>query len=450
MRSLAGRLVLLFSILVSVAMASMGAYAYYSLDAQLRSRDAEIVEAKLTQIAHAIRDSDGGMWNHDIEHSVADLMRGYDGLALRVRSIKGKLIYRTSDALPQDFDLGPPALGVRDEGAWVTGKRIVETVPGTPSALVSVAKSGVDRRQVVGRFGKSIAIGVLVGVVLTALVGALITRRELRPARSLVQQVNRINVEQLSYRVNAPVTPTEVHAIGVAFNGMLERMEAGYERLYRFSADLAHDLRTPLNNLIGHTEVALSRERTVADYVALLEDDLAEYQRLSRMIDSMLFLARADAATAKLDCVSVDLGAELSKLAGYFTVLSEDKGVTIAVSASGWLSADLMMFRRAVGNLLSNAIRHADSESTVLVSCERNQDSLTVHVSNRGRPIPDSDLERIFDRFYRGDQARSNSDQSTGLGLAIVRSIMELHDGKAYAATLPDEVTRFSLQFPTT
>nr|WP_311530186.1 heavy metal sensor histidine kinase [uncultured Ralstonia sp.] len=448
MRSLTGRLAMLFSILVTVALASVGAYAYYSLDAQLRSRDVEIVEAKLTQVAHAMRDAGSGVWSHDIEHSVADLMRGYEGLALRVRTLEGKLVFRTSDTLPLDFDRGLPAEGVRDEGMWVTGKRAVDTLPGISSAYVSVARRGADRQQVVGRFGKSIAAGVLVSVVLTTLLGAFITRRELKPAQSLVQQVNRINVEQLNYRVSAPVTPTEVHEIGVAFNAMLERMEAGYERLYRFSADLAHDLRTPLNNLIGHTEVALSRERTGAEYAALLDANLAEYQRLSRMIDAMLFLARADAATAKLDRVSVDLGAELSKIAEYFTVLSEDKGVTITVAASGWVNADLMMFRRAIGNLLSNAIRHAEPGSTVVVSSERERDSVTIHVANTGSSIPDTDLERVFDRFYRGDQARSNSDQSTGLGLAIVRSIMELHDGRAYAATLPGDVTRFSLQFP--
>lgn len=448
MRSLAGRLAMLFSILVMIALASIGAYAYYSLDAQLRSRDVEIVEAKLTQVAHAMRDADSSMRGQDIEHSVADLMRGYDGLALRVRTPDGKLVFRTSDALPLDFDRDLPLQGMRDDGAAVAGKRLVETLPEKPLAYVAAAKRGVDRQQVVGRFGKGIVAGVLVSTVLTILLGAAITRRELKPAQSLVRQVNRITVEQLSYRVSAPITPTEVHEIGVAFNAMLERMEAGYERLYRFSADLAHDLRTPLNNLIGHTEVVLSRERTGAEYVGLLEANLVEYQRLSRMIDSMLFLARADAATAKLDRVSIDLGPELSKVAEYFAVLSEDKGVTITVAASGRMNADLMMFRRAIGNLLSNAVRHAEHGSTVVVSSEHKPGMVTVHVANKGNPIPDADLERVFDRFYRGDQARSNSDQSTGLGLAIVRSIMTLHNGTAYAATLPAEVTRFSLQFP--
>lgn len=448
MRSLTGRLTMLFSILVTVALASMGAYAYYALDAQLRSRDVEIVEAKLTQVTHAMRDAGGSVWNHDIEHSVADLTRGYEGLALRVRTFDGKLVYRTSDTLPTDFDRDLPAHGTHDDGSWVAGKRSVETLPEPSSAYVSVARRGADRQQVVGRFGNSIVAGVLVSVVLTALLGAFMTRRELKPAQSLVQQVNRINVEQLNYRVDAPVTPTEVHDVGVAFNGMLERMEAGYERLYRFSADLAHDLRTPLNNLIGHTEVVLSRERTGTEYVALLEANLAEYQRLSRMIDSMLFLARADAATAKLDRVAIDLNVELSKIARYFTVLGEDRGVTIEVAASGWVNSDLMMFRRAIGNLLSNAIRHAEPGSMVLISCEHQRDNVTLHVANKGGSIPDADLERVFDRFYRGDQARSNSDQSTGLGLAIVRSIMELHGGKAFAASLPGEVTRFSLQFP--
>lgn len=129
-------------------------------------------------------------------------------------------------------------------------------------------------------------------------------------------------------------------------------------------------------------------------------------------------------------------------------MLGEDTGVKIEVSASGSVSADLSMFRRAVGNLLSNAVRHADNGSIVGLNCERDEDAVTVHVLNQGIPIPDENRERVFDRFYRGDQARSYSDQSTGLGLAIVRSIMELHAGIASVATLPGNVTRFSLRFP--
>ncbi|AJW43464.1 MULTISPECIES: heavy metal sensor histidine kinase [Ralstonia] len=447
-RSLIGRLTSLFSILVTFALASMGAYAYYALDTQLRSRDVEIIEAKLTQVSHLVRDAGSLEQTEKFEHSLFDLVRGYDGLALRLRTPQGRLVYRTADDLRSDFDLAATRSGIHDDGTWIIGKRIVEASDGVPFATVSVAKSGNDRRQVVTRLGNSIAVGILVGAVLTALLGALITRRELRPARTLIQQVHRINVERLSYRVDAPSAPTEVHEIGVAFNAMLERLESGYERLYCFSADLAHDLRTPLNNLIGHTEVALSREREAADYVTLLEDNLAEYQRLSRLIDSMLFLARADAATVELDRVPIELSSELSKLASYFAVLGEDTGVKIEVSASGSVSADLSMFRRAVGNLLSNAVRHADNGSIVGLNCERDEDAVTVHVLNQGIPIPDENRERVFDRFYRGDQARSYSDQSTGLGLAIVRSIMELHAGIASVATLPGNVTRFSLRFP--
>lgn len=447
-RSLIGRLTLLFSILVTFALASMGAYAYYSLDTQLRSRDVEIIEAKLTQVSHLVRDAGSLEQTEKFEHSLFDLVRGYDGLVLRLRTPHGKLVYRTADGLRSDFDLAVAVPGIHDDGMWITGKRIVEASNGVPFATVSVAKSGNDRQQVVARLCNSIVVGILVGAVFTALLGALITRRELKPAQALIQQVHRINVERLSYRVDAPSAPTEVHEIGVAFNAMLERLESGYERLYRFSADLAHDLRTPLNNLIGHTEVALSRERAVADYVTLLEDNLAEYQRLSRMIDSMLFLARADAATVELDRMPIELGTELSKLASYFAVLGEDKGVKIEVSASGSVSADLTMFRRAVSNLLSNAVRHAGNGSIVSLNCDRNEDAVAVHVSNQGFPIPGEDRDRIFDRFYRGDQARSHSDQSTGLGLAIVRSIMELHAGTASVATLPGNVTRFSLWFP--
>lgn len=448
-QSLPGRLALLFSLLATIALASMGAYSYYALQAQLLSRDEEIVRGKLEQVTHLIEELDGtgpvASWPHRLD----DIVRGHDGLAIRLRTEQGVLRYRTRDTLPADFDLEAGRRSVDLRQSFVMRGAVIERAGGdkTPARL-TVAQSSQGRAQVITRFQNSLLAGTAVGAILTAMLGALITRRELQPTQRLVKQVNRISVEQLSYRVDAPARPIEVRAIATAFNAMLQRLESGYERLYRFSADLAHDMRTPLNNLIGHAEVALSKERTAAEYEALIEESLAEYQRLSRMIDGMLFLARADGANTRIETVVISLADELVKLTDYFSVLAEERAITFSVNAKGRLKADAMLFRRAINNLLANAIEHADSGSTVCVQTVDAESDILVQVSNVGQPIPEKDVPHIFERFYRADRARSHSYRSTGLGLAIVRSIMELHGGTATARTLAGRVTQFELRFP--
>ncbi len=255
-------------------------------------------------------------------------------------------------------------------------------------------------------------------------------------------------MERLSYRVDMPPKPTEVRDIASAFNAMLQRLEDGYQKLSRFSADLAHDLRTPLNNLIGHAEVALSRDRTGPEYVALVEESLVEYQRLARMIDAMLFLARADSANVALELTELQLNAELRKLSAYFSVLAEERSVVIRVSGDATLVADAILFQRAINNVLSNAVRHAWPNSMIDLVVRREAAHCCIDITNVGDPIPERELSLIFDRFFRGDRARSNSSQSTGLGLAIVLSIMELHGGDASAVSGLDGKTRFTLRFP--
>lgn len=266
----------------------------------------------------------------------------------------------------------------------------------------------------------------------------------------MVQQVHKIDVERLGYRVDVPSGPAEVRDIATAFNLMLERLQSGYERLYRFSADLAHDMRTPLTNLTGHAEVALSRERSAAEYARVIEDSLNEYGRLSNMIEAMLFLARADASNVIVDKVPVSLSEELEKAGKYFSVLAEEHGVTITVLSERTVFADPVLLRRCLNNLLANAVEHAKPHTSIQIRGVEAQDCTRIQITNEGAPIPDEDLERIFERFYRIDAARTSSGWSTGLGLAIVRSIMQLHGGTVSAQSLPGGLTRFELRFPHT
>jgi two-component system heavy metal sensor histidine kinase CusS len=232
-----------------------------------------------------------------------------------------------------------------------------------------------------------------------------------------------------------------------AFNGMLARLQDSFSRLSEFSADLAHDFRTPLSNLIGQTEVTLAQARNVEEYEALLESNLEEYDRLSRMIENMLFLARADHAQVALAPRTLDARAEVEAVAEYFEAVAAERAISLSLQGHAPVRADQTLLRRALTNLLDNALRHAPQGSRVSVIVSAEREATRIRVANGGAGIPPERLAHIFGRFYRGDPARSNSAQSTGLGLAIVDSIMRLHDGRATVSSRPG-LTVLELAFP--
>jgi two-component system heavy metal sensor histidine kinase CusS len=210
---------------------------------------------------------------------------------------------------------------------------------------------------------------------------------------------------------------------------------------------MAHDLRTPINNLLGQTEVALSQRRTADHYELLLASNLEELQRLSKMTDNMLFLARSENADAEIERKTLEVSNELQHVAEYFEGLAEERELRIAVRGDGCIAADSMLLRRALANLIANAIRYADKGSVILLKSEKVAEGVTLFVENQGPAIDENHLARVFDRFYRVDPSRRGSSESSGLGLSIVRTIMSLHHGRWHAAS-DRGITRFSLFFP--
>lgn len=240
----------------------------------------------------------------------------------------------------------------------------------------------------------------------------------------------------------------ELRELEQAFNGMLARLDESFTRLSQFSANLAHDMRTPLTNLLAAAQVALSQRRSAEDYRDVIESSVDEYQRLSRMIEDMLFLARSDQADALLSFRSFDAVAEAERVAGYYETVAEDAQVKIEVMGEGKVRADLLLFQRALSNLLSNALVQAPQGSTIAIDCKEEPDSTTLSVSDSGAGIEARHLERIFERFYRVDPARHRSASGTGLGLAIVKSILNSHGGQCGCESRPHVRTRFWLRFP--
>ncbi len=283
-------------------------------------------------------------------------------------------------------------------------------------------------------------------------IGYRIARHGIRPVEEMATTARHISSTNLHERILPEGYPSELASLADTFNKMLDRLEESFERISRFSADIAHDLRTPVNNIRGEAEVALARARTVEEYRDVLGSCLEETVRLSGLIGDLLFLARAESPLAHLHRERVDISELLSGVREYYEATAADSGVSLITAAPpGQVIAevDRMLVQRAVGNLVSNALAHTPAGGSVVLGANSEVAKIRIEVADTGVGIPPEALPRVFDRFFRVDSSRSQTSGGTGLGLAIVQSIMLLHGGNVEIASQLGQGTRVTLRMPT-
>lgn len=295
---------------------------------------------------------------------------------------------------------------------------------------------------------RDLALAFSLAVVIVALVAWLVPRWAMRPLRNVAAAASKIQPTDLAMRLPQAGLPEEVAPLVTAFNGALDRVEGGYKRLEQFSADIAHELRTPLQNMIGAAQVTLSRDRSTAECVETIQSLLEEAERLRRMTAEMLFLASLEAAEAprRIQRQTLMAADEIRAVTEFFEAAAEDGAVTTELHGNATLTAEPVLFRRAMTNLVSNAVRHAASGSTVRVEVAAVPCGVRVLVRNDGPTIDAQVLTHLFDRFQRGSLSRTG-DGHVGLGLAIVKAIMDVHGGNVSARSEGGR-TEFALVFP--
>ena len=287
----------------------------------------------------------------------------------------------------------------------------------------------------------------LAGLIVAAL-GYWIAVVGLRPVQQLSVDTQRIGrrqageqrplsregVEHAHERLQLPILPRELLTLGISINTALDRLSATYLQLETFNADVAHELRTPVTNLIGQTQVALSRERSVPELREILQSNLEELERLRGIVADMLFLARAEQGTRAYDAVQVSLAQEMGKIVDFFEMLLDDAGLEVQIRGDAQVVVQRPLLRRALNNLLQNAIQHGAGKAVIDVKIESEVDGMAqLTITNSSQMIAPDQLAHLFDRFYRVDGARANSGESHGLGLAIVKAIAVMHGGAVWA-----------------
>ncbi|MDF9618665.1 heavy metal sensor histidine kinase [Pseudomonas entomophila] len=271
------------------------------------------------------------------------------------------------------------------------------------------------------------------GVLLASLLGYWVARIGLKPLQALSDEAQALAPPRLDGRLPTRDLPPELAQFAGAFNAALDRVTQTYSQLEAFNADVAHELRSPLTNLIGQTQVALTRGRSAEHYFEVLQSNLEELERLRSIINDMLFLASADQGSKATSLTSASLAEEVATTLDYLDYILEDAQVSVSVSGDAQACFEKAQLRRALINLLNNAVQHTAPHQVIQVRIEAGEEQVSIAVSNPGPAIAEEHLPMLFERFYRVDAARSNSGGGNhGLGLAIVKAIAVMHGGNVF------------------
>ncbi len=453
-RSLTARLALLFALLAATLLAVVALVLGRAVEGHFAELDHHEVASKLAVIDNLLAQTTTPEALETLPRRLDDALVGHDMVAVLLRDADGAVIYAAHapsfDAAQLAGERLPP--GGR---AWTLGERhylgrereLAIPLPEPVSVRVLVALDITHHADFLSEVRNRLWLGISAAALAAGLLGWFAAHRGLAPLRRVTATAQALSADRLGERLSEKDAPTEVHELAEAFNGMLARLEAAFRRLSDYSSDIAHELRTPVSNLMTETQVALTRARSPEEYREILHSNLEEFDRMARMIADMLFLAKADNGLLPRPAETVALAAEAQALAEFYEALAEEKGVSIAVAGAASVTGDHLMLRRALSNLLSNALRHTPAGGSVTIDIAQRGERVLVTVSNPGPTIPADQLPRLFQRFHRVDFSRTRQGDGAGLGLAITRSIVEAHGGTVGVASA-DGLTRFWLELP--
>ena len=432
-KSIALRLTLTLGVVGLLVFAAAGILLQRSLANELTRADHEELVGKIKVVKHFIGEA-GKSGDIDVlRHHMDDLLLGHSDLKVWLVGSDGSSVY--GGPLPR-------VIGKRDERGHVRVERDgvpmdaveSEIADAKPFPIVS-AWLAIDTRprdRLLATYRIAVTAVCALGVALILALGGVATWRGLRPVKRLSAEAQRITPHSLDARLSDTHDDAELTGLVESFNGVLDRLEAAYRQMEHFSADVAHELRTPLATLISGSQVTLAADRSKEELRDALASHLEELEQMTVLVNDMLFLARADQGDRAQDLEQTDLAAEVDKTIRYCELLIDEAGVT--VHRQGWANAvcSAPLVRRAVVNLLVNAIKHTERGQAITLRIESNAGRVSLSAWNPGQPIPPQVASRMFDRFFRGDQARVRSGESHGLGLAIVWAIARMHGGRVF------------------
>jgi two-component system, OmpR family, heavy metal sensor histidine kinase CusS len=456
--SLTARLSLMFAASAAGVLLVAGLLFERAGDNQFLEHDREELSGKLELIRNELANVTNAQALAGLPLRLRDAVLGHPGIAIAVAQADGTVLFSTGPEgvvqhLLQGGEIGKTELVVwpyADHVYRIAAGRFALGMAGTPPASVAIALDITSDQQFRSAFQQFLWFGMFLAVLAMGWLGWVAVRKGLAPLHEVSATMANVSAQQLDRPMPTADVPRELQELVSSFNRMLGRLDESFRRLLEFSSDIAHDLRTPINNLMMQTQVTLSQERAAGDYRNTLQSNLEEFERLSRMITDMLFLAKADNKLVAPKREPIELHAEVERLREFYEALAADSGVRLTQSGAATIFADRLMIQRALSNLLSNAIRFTPKGMAIEVAIEEEPDGTTISVTNPGPEIPEDHLSHVFERMYRVDPSRREGGaDNVGLGLAITRSIVMMHGG-TIGVSSADGRTCFTIELPRT
>ncbi len=458
--SIAFRLTVGYVVSAFILIVGATGFLYWFLTTHLEQEDIHVLRDNLKNITLLVRNSVGSLSSSKDREAVLTPTQSPQSL-FRVLDAGGRSILETpgmSNELPTPSIADLVALRSDEEVARQvvsrSGKRfqiLSARVSGEQSVLyVQVAMDRRTEEHLLDQYRERFWSVLGLSVVLCSIAGYAIARGGMRPIERIAQSAERIRPTTLHERIGTLDLPPELSGLVETFNSMLDRLQDSFARIGQFSDDVAHELRTPINNLLGGIEVALSKSRSNEEYREILGSCFEEGMRISRVIQSLLFLARTENATEAPQCEMIDIGKELAAVQEFYEAAAAERVVSLRVSDTSdlWASINKVLFQQAVGNLVSNAIAYTLKGGVVQIAARADASWLRVSVTDTGCGIAPEHLPHVFDRFYRVDRARSTTEHNVGLGLAMVKGIVTRHGGRVEIDSEVGRGTQVTLIFP--
>ncbi|ARV19556.1 Sensor kinase CusS [Curvibacter sp. AEP1-3] len=453
--SLTTRLTLFYTLASATVLLGLGWLTSVAMNRHFEDLDRATLEDKI----HLIQEVSGKATSRpDLQANLNDILHSHEGLFVSIHR-NGQTIYATSELkIPNEtVNVGEdpqtqPVLRWQNGGHEyrALGALLPSPTEDSEAMTVWVALDTQHHAHFQRQFQTTLVAYVIFATLFSGLLGWIAARRGLAPLRIMKSRAQAVTSNKMGERMPVAAVPVEMADLAVTLNDMLDRLQEDFRRLSEFSSDLAHELRTPISNLLTETQVTLSMARTNADYQDVLASNSEELQRLARMVSDMLFLAKTEHGLALPSRERISVATEVQALFDFYEALASEKGLRLELVGDGSIHGDRLMLRRALSNLLYNALRYATPNSAVAIHIQTHADNISVCVTNEGVDISPEMQPRLFDRFFRVDKSRAHPDSDgAGLGLAITRAIMEAHGGRISVTSLAGQ-TCFSLVFPDT
>lgn len=455
--SLSTRLGLMVSLMGAGLVLLLATLAFLVLDHELEKMARKSLENKMELIQHSLTMNLNTREIATRNHPLPDLVMGHDNFYLTIvgpsptAEVLLSIGTKVQEPLMTDFTASETLAYL----TWADGRgnqqlgasRLMRLRSGE-NVRVLLTRDRTDDQALLSAYLRSTLFVLPLLLLLIGLGAWWLVQRGLAPLKQFSHVAAKVTTQDLTHRLAVNNLPKELAELAQSFNVMLDRLDAGVQQLSQFSDDLAHELRAPLTNLMGKTQVTLSRARPPEDYKAVLESNIEEFERLARIVYDMLFLAQVGHPSARASFTTVSLAQEAERVMELFALSAEEKHLSLTLSGNAQVQGDRLMIQRALSNLLSNAIRHSPEGGCIPLRVEACANTVSLSVSNAGPGIDAHHLPHVFERFYRADSSRARTEGGTGLGLAIVQSIMTLHQGLADVHSQPGGFTLFRLVFP--